>query len=57
VLHAHVFGKDIIVFNLPNGIFKCIGDVLYVSKLAKNLLSINQLKEQGFKVEFETTKC
>jgi hypothetical protein len=52
-----VCGKDIIVFNLPNGIFKCIGDVLYVSKLAKNLLSINQLKEQGFKVEFETTKC
>jgi hypothetical protein len=49
--------KYIILFNLPNGIFKCIGDVSYVSKLAKNLLSINQLKEQGFKVEFETTKC
>ncbi len=52
-----ICGKDIIVFNLPNGIFKCIGDVLYVWKLAKNLLSINQFKEQGFKVEFETTKC
>jgi hypothetical protein len=25
--------------------------------LAKNLLSISQLKKQGFKVEFETTKC
>jgi hypothetical protein len=49
--------KYIILFNLPNGIFKCIGDVLYVSELAKNLLSISQLKEQGFKVEFKTTKC
>ncbi len=30
---------------------------LYVSKLAKTLLSVNQLIEQDFKVEFETTKC
>jgi hypothetical protein len=52
-----VCGKDNIVFNLLNGISKCIGDVLYVPKLAKNLLSIIQLIEQGFKVEFETTKC
>jgi hypothetical protein len=34
-------GKGNIVFNLPNGISKCIGDVLYVPKLANNLLSIN----------------
>jgi hypothetical protein len=52
-----VCGKDIIVFNLLNGISKCIGDALYVTKLAKNLLSINQLIEQSFKVEFEATKC
>jgi len=34
-------GKGNIVFNLPNRISKCIGDVLYVPKLANNLLSIN----------------
>ncbi len=38
-----VRGKGIIVFNLPNGISKCIGNVLYVPKLAKKMLSINQL--------------
>jgi hypothetical protein len=43
----YVCGKDFIIFNLPNGISKCIGDVLDVSKLAKNLLSISQLKKQG----------
>jgi hypothetical protein len=36
-----VYGKGNIFFNLPNGIFKCIGDVLYVPKLVKNLLSRN----------------
>ncbi len=36
-----VCGKCTIVFNLPNGISKCIGDVLYVPKLTNNLLSIN----------------
>jgi hypothetical protein len=36
-----VCGKDTIVFNLPNRISKCIGDVLYVPKLAKFLLSIS----------------
>jgi hypothetical protein len=49
--------KDTIVFNLPNRISKCIGDVLYVPKLAKNCQSINQLTKKGFKVEFENTKC
>jgi hypothetical protein len=38
-----VRGKGIIVFNLPNGISKCIRNVLYVPTLAKQLLSINQL--------------
>jgi hypothetical protein len=51
-----VCGKNIIIFNLPNGISKCIGNVLYVPKLAKNLLLINQLIEQSFKIEFEATK-
>ncbi len=49
----NVCGKCTIIFNLPNGISKSIGNMLYVSKLAKNLLSISQLIEQGFKVEFE----
>ncbi len=52
-----VCGKYTIVFNLLNVIPKCIGNVLYVPKLAKTLLSITELIEQGFKVEFETTKC
>jgi hypothetical protein len=52
-----VCGKDTIAFNLLNGISKCIGDALYVPKLAKKSLSTNQLIEQGFKVEFEATKC
>jgi hypothetical protein len=51
-----ICGKNIIIFNLPNGISEHIGDVLYVPKLAKNLLSINQLIEQSFKVEFQATK-
>ncbi len=36
-----VCGKGNIVFNLPNEISKCIGNVLYVPKLKNNLLSIN----------------
>ncbi len=36
-----VCGKGIVIFNLPNGIFKCIRDVLYVPKLVKKLLSIS----------------
>jgi hypothetical protein len=36
-----VCGKDIIVFNLLNRISKCIGDMLYVPKLVRNLLSIS----------------
>ncbi len=48
--------KDIIVFNLPNWISKCVRDVLYVSKLVQNLLLINQLIEQSFKVKFEAIK-
>jgi hypothetical protein len=49
--------KGTIVFNLPNGISKCIEDVLYVLKLAKQLLLISQLIKQFFKVKFEVTKC
>jgi hypothetical protein len=52
-----VCGKNTIVFNLPNGISKHIGNVLYIPKLTNNLLSINQLIEQDFMMEFETTKC
>jgi len=44
-----------IVFNLPNGISKCIEDVSYVPKLTKNLLSISQLTQQNFKMEFKAT--
>ncbi len=52
-----VCGKNINVFNLPNWISKFIGDVLYVSKLVKNLLLTSQLIKQNFKMEFETIKC
>ncbi len=46
-----------IVFNLPNGISKCIEDASYVPKLTKNLLSISQLTKQSFKVKFKATNC
>jgi hypothetical protein len=52
-----ICGKDIIVFNLSYEISKCIKDVLYILKLAIYLLSINELIQQGSKVEFEATKC
>ncbi len=52
-----ICGKGTIIFNLSNLIFKCIRNELYVPKLAKYLLLINQLVEQGFKMEFETIKC
>jgi hypothetical protein len=47
--------EDTIVFNLPNGISKCIEDVSYVPKLTKNLLLISQLTKQSFKMEFKAT--
>jgi len=34
----NVCEKGIIFFNLPNGIFKCIGNALYVPKLITNLI-------------------
>jgi hypothetical protein len=40
-----------------NEISKCIRNVLYILKLANNILSINELIEQSLKVEFEATKC
>jgi hypothetical protein len=49
--------KGTIVFNLPNMISKCIENVLHVPKFTKNLLLINQLIKQSFKVEFEATIC
>jgi hypothetical protein len=36
-----VCGKGIIVFNLLNRISKCIGDMLYLTKLIKKLLLIS----------------
>jgi hypothetical protein len=52
-----ICGKGIIVFNLSNGISKCVGDVLYVLKLTKQLLWISQSIGQIFKMKFEATKC
>ncbi len=36
-----VCGKGIIVFNLLNGISKCIGNMLYIPKLVRKLLFIS----------------
>jgi hypothetical protein len=47
--------EDTIIFNLPNGISKCIEDVSYVPNLTKNLLLISQLTKQSFKIEFKAT--
>jgi hypothetical protein len=33
-----VCAKNIILFKLSNGFFKCFGDVLYVLKLAKKVV-------------------
>jgi hypothetical protein len=51
-----VCGKTLSSSTCQMGFPSCIGDVLYVPKLAKNLLSIKQLIEKNFKVEFKTAK-
>jgi len=47
-----VKGKRIVVINSLSGL-KYISDVLYVSDIDHNLLSVGQLMEKGFKVIFE----
>jgi hypothetical protein len=42
--------------NYQMGFSKHIGDILYVAKFVKNMLSISQLIEQIFNVEFETNQ-
>jgi hypothetical protein len=46
--------KTLLFSNYQMGFFKHIGDILYVANFVKNMLSISQLIEQVFNVEFET---
>ncbi len=46
-------GRGTIVFKIWNEISKSIGHILYVPKLAKNVLSLSQFTKHNYKVEFE----
>ena len=51
-----VKGKGIVIIESSTGT-KQIYDVLYVPDIDKNLLSVRQLLEKGFKVFFENKQC
>jgi hypothetical protein len=48
--------KTLLSSNYQMGFYKHIKDILYVAKFVKNMLSISQLIEQVFNVEFETNQ-
>ena len=52
-----VTGKGMISVKARNGSTKYIQDVLYVPGLAQNLLSVGQLMEKGYSVNFDNNKC
>ena len=52
-----VTGKGTISVKARNGSTKYIQDVLYVPGLAQNLLSVGQLIEKGYSVNFDNNKC
>ena len=51
-----VKGKGDVVINTSSGI-KIINDVLYVPEINQNLLSVGQLLEKGFSVNFKEKAC
>jgi len=51
-----VKGKGTVAIKSLSGL-KLISDVLYVPKINRNLLSVTQLLENGYKVLFEDKKC
>ena len=51
--YLDIVDKGNVFFLLPSGIKREVKNVLYIPKLTKNLLSVSQLIEQTYKVEFE----
>ena len=49
--------KGKISFQLPNKVQKDVHDILHVEGLAKNLLSISKMKDQGYEVSFKVDTC
>ncbi|PKU59681.1 hypothetical protein MA16_Dca028891 [Dendrobium catenatum] len=54
---VQVEGKGSIAVGTNDRKVKLLHDVLYVPKLAHNLLSIGQLIDCGYKVEFDEKAC
>ena len=50
-------GKGKISFQLPNKVRKDVHDILHVEGLAKNLLSISKMTDQGYEVSFKADTC
>lgn len=50
-------GKGVISVRTKGGNSKLYGDVLYVSNLTQNLLSVGQLLQKGYSVIFDGGKC
>ncbi|GKU85713.1 hypothetical protein SLEP1_g340 [Rubroshorea leprosula] len=54
---VQIEGKGIIAIRTKSGIEKLIHDVYYIPNLAHNLLSVGQLVENGYVVEFHDGLC
>jgi len=54
--HLPVRGKGTIAISSHSGT-KTISDVLYVPDIDQNLLSVGQLMEKGYKLNFEDNHC
>ncbi|KAK4417114.1 hypothetical protein Salat_2536900 [Sesamum alatum] len=52
---CHIEGKEVIKLNSGEGSY--IRDVLYVSDLGSNLLSVGQLLREGYSLLFENLSC
>ena len=50
-------GKVIVIGKVGNPNSTCIDDVLLVSGLKHNLLSVSQLCDKGYKVSFDSKSC
>ena len=50
-------GKGNISFQFPNNVRKDVHDILHVQGLAKNLLSVSKMTDQGYEVSFKADTC
>lgn len=51
-----IMGKGTVQFSLSSGETLTLGDTYHIPRTGKNLVSINRLDENGFKVTFESRK-